>query len=264
MRRSPAGPYSARSAGARLVRGSAGTTLIELLVAGAIFVVLLGALGAMLTTSLTAYRVTSQQSEVLQDVESVEQLLRFELGRAGFRGTGETEYLRSFDTCSADWPSLGSGAGCATLIIERLSDALSVEGVQDAVTVRFFEDGRFVAEGDDCDGERAVTYAAAVSDQSLQRIQRDCKWDGTGSTVDVSDDAVLVADDLLVGSVERLIVTELIDRQQLRFDVDVLLSNSSAARPRNLGAIAVSIVFQDGRETDYVIGFNSPQAFVLR
>ena len=260
MTYSPAGPSSTRSAGARLLRGSAGTTLIELLVAGAIFVVLLGALGAMLTTSLTAYRVTSQQSEVLQDVESVEQLLRFELGRAGFRGTGETEYLRSFDTCSADWPSLGSGAGCATLIIERLS----VEGVQDAVTVRFFEDGRFVAEGDDCDGQRAVTYAAAVSDQSLQRIQRDCKWDGTGSTVDVSDDAVLVADDLLVGSVERLVVTELIDRQQLRFDVDVMLSNSSAARPRNLGAIAVNIVFQDGRETDYVIGFNSPQAFVLR
>ena len=262
MRRSPAGPYSARSAGARLVRGSAGTTLIELLVAGAIFVVLLGALGAMLTTSLTAYRVTSQQSEVLQDVESVEQLLRFELGRAGFRGTGETEYLRSFYECSADWPSLGSGAGCATLIIERLSDASS--GVQDAVTVRFFEDGRFVAEDDVCDGERAVTYAAAVSDQSLQRIQRDCAWDGTGSTVDAIDAAVVVADDLLVGSVERLIVTELIDRQQLRFDVDVLLSNSSAARPRNLGAIAVNIVFQDGRETDYVIGFNSPQAFVLR
>ena len=225
--------------------GRSGVTVIELLIVTAIFVVVLAALGAMLTSSLTAYRVTSERSEAIQDAESVEQLLRYEIGRAGFRGVTDDEFGRSLARCPAVWPRLGTGVECASVIVERFVDADGLP--QDAVTVRFFEDGEFSGQSD----EMMVSYSVDAGASALQRTLLDPE----------KPTEVIGEVQLLVGNVQRLEVTHFIDRDRTFFRLQDVISGNGG--PQTLAGAYLTVTFVGGTSGNYLIGFHNPQVYFV-
>ena len=72
---------------------SAGFTLVELLVASALFMALLVAFTGFLSRSRDAERIREGRTGVLMDQEAVAQLLRYELSLAGYGGLGADTLL---------------------------------------------------------------------------------------------------------------------------------------------------------------------------
>jgi prepilin-type N-terminal cleavage/methylation domain-containing protein len=121
-----------------------GFTLVELLVAAAIFIVLLGSLTALFVSSSRAYAVTNARSTVIQDEEAVLTLLRYEFALAGYRGLGAN-------------PSSAPG------------DTLAIvnQNGSDAITIRYLED-RYVPGQPE---ERAVTFSVDPVTRTLLRTE---------------------------------------------------------------------------------------------
>src|SRR5690606_22469212 len=67
------------------MRRAKGFTIIELLIAGAILVVLLAALGRVYVGSMRAYRTNEAVSTERQNLQAVTELLQYEIGLAGYR-----------------------------------------------------------------------------------------------------------------------------------------------------------------------------------
>lgn len=226
-----------------------GVTLVELLVVSAIFLVVLGALGSLFSGTTRAYRVTTERSEGLQDSEAVLQLLRYDLGRAGFRGVDDGAFDRSFSSCTTDdiaAGDLGTGAACQTVRVQR--DAMGAAG--DIVTVRFFET-RFAGGGD---GERVVSYYVSAADNALMR-----------------QEGALTAQ-LLVGNVVRLQILDFVDRSRDAFGLDVLVglfpdpngSDGERLWPdglRELAGLNVEVEFVDESTAEFMVGLHNAQLF---
>jgi type II secretory pathway pseudopilin PulG len=107
-------------------RRRSGVTLVELLVFMALFGVLLAVMASMVTSAGGARRVNDQVNQRATTAETIAQLLSYEIGLAGYRGTGSG--------------SLGTNTFAApTLQIQRNGTT-----VPDAITVRYYED-RFLA-----------------------------------------------------------------------------------------------------------------------
>ena len=126
--------------GVTTMRGREGLTLIELLIAAAIFVILLTGLAGLLASSLRAYRVNEQVSERVQDVEAAVRVLRADVELAGYRGVDE-------NLIDDDTRSFG---GQSTIVITTSTTA-------DTLEVRYFEDRLFGAS-DRCGGVCRVRY----------------------------------------------------------------------------------------------------------
>lgn len=127
------------------VRPRSGITVVELLVAAAIFLVFLGAAGSVFISSLRAQRVGEEQSLRIQETEAVIQLINYEVGLAGYRGTVDVQDF--------------SDSGADTIRV-----TLGTSG-SDRLRIRFFEDPDFLPASDD--GEREVEYR--VGDGELVR-----------------------------------------------------------------------------------------------
>jgi type II secretory pathway component PulJ len=125
------------------IRGR-GFTLVELLVAAAVFIVLLGSLTALFVSSSRAYSVTNERSVVIQDEEAVLTLLRYEFALAGYRGLDAN-------------PSSAVGS---TLAIVDMSGS-------DVITIRYLED-RHVPGAPE---ERAVTFSVDPANRTLRRTE---------------------------------------------------------------------------------------------
>ncbi len=119
-----------------------GFTLVELLVAAAIFIVLLGALTGLFVSSSRAYQRTGDISLAIQDEEAILQLLRYEFALAGYHGLG----------------SGGPAEGTQTLTISRTGDS-------DVVTIRYVED-EYVPSGPE---QREVTFSVDPTSGMLVR-----------------------------------------------------------------------------------------------
>lgn len=104
-----------------------GVTLVELLVFMALFGVLLGVMASLVASAGSARRVTDQVNQRATTAETIAQLLSYEIGLAGYRGTGAA--------------ALGTNTFAdPTLEIQR-----NAVDVPDAITVRYYED-RFLAD----------------------------------------------------------------------------------------------------------------------
>jgi type II secretory pathway pseudopilin PulG len=99
-----------------------GVTLLELLVFMALFGLLLGVMSALIGAAGNGRRVTSDVNARATTAETIAQLLNYEIGLAGYRGTGAT----SVQTNTFAAPTLEIGRGTGT--------------DPDTITVRYFED----------------------------------------------------------------------------------------------------------------------------
>ena len=110
----------------QVTRPRGGVTLVELLVFMALFGVLLAVMAALVTAAGNGRRVNDQVNQRTTTAETIAQLLSYEIGLAGYRGTGAA--------------MLGSNTfGDPTLEIQR-----NAATVPDAITVRYYED-RYLA-----------------------------------------------------------------------------------------------------------------------
>jgi len=68
-----------------------GFTLVELLVAAAIMALILSALGGLFVSTSRAYRANDEVSERQQSADAAAQLLSYEVGLAGYRGSTKSD-----------------------------------------------------------------------------------------------------------------------------------------------------------------------------
>jgi len=208
---------------------SAGFTLIELLVTAAIFILVLAALGGLLVSSTRAYQVNATRSEALQDSEAVLQLMRYEIGLAGYRGVEAATFDRPF-----------------TLGVETVEVDHEASSAGDDVTVRYFED-RYLQGGDT--GEREVTFRVNGVSNTLERVDR--RPGGAGTVTE-----------LLVGNVISMQVIDLVSPDRDRFPVGVVAGGG--AGPDALAGLNFRVIFADEREWEFMIGLTNPQSYDVR
>lgn len=104
-------------------RRHAGFSLVELLAAGAMFLTLLGALSALFVSSGKAYRKNIEVSSQLERSEAATQILTYDFGLAGYRGTGFSHFTAN----SFSGSTVAITAGSST-------------NESDLVSLRYFED----------------------------------------------------------------------------------------------------------------------------
>lgn len=204
----------------------------------------------MLTSSMRAHRVTSERSEALQDAEAVLALVRYDLGRAGFRGVEDGTFTRNFAGCSAvlEAGDLGSGSSCLTIRVDEQGEA------GDAVTVQFFETEHLL--GLDDSGERRITYLVDRAELALSR--QEVRQQGV-KKVDTTE--------LLVGNVNSLRVIDLVDRSRDVFPLTELRRLKSDGTPwpeglrEQLAGLNLEITFADGSSSVLLVGLHNPQLF---
>lgn len=131
-----------------------GFTLVELLVAAALMVLLLSALGGLFISASRAYRTNDEMSDRQQGANVAAQLLSYEIGLAGYKGSDAAASGREFKS---------AGVEESTLEIVRGTSATA----SDTVTVRYYEDR---LGGDPV--KVAVTFSAARDSRGLFNLYR--------------------------------------------------------------------------------------------
>lgn len=199
-----------------------GFTIVELLIAAAIFTLVLGALTSLFVNTNRAYQVNERVTERQQDAEAAFQLLTYEISLAGYRGS-----------CRDDYENNAFSGDGRTLIVNK--------GTSDMITVRYFEDRSF-AGSDDCDDplrvveEQHVTFGVNTADNTLYRQV------GTGDEL------------ALVSNIVRLEVVHYIRRSGER-----VAAEPGVAIPEDIGALNIQITFADESVWRFPIGLNNPQ-----
>lgn len=202
------------------MRRHGGFTLIELLVAAAILIALLAALGQYLVTSTRAYRASSEATVRIQDAEALQQVLQYELQRAGYQGVDEGYASNTLDA---------SGGGATTTVI------IDIGASSHELEARYYEtDERFLATGDS--GLRNVRFF--VEDGVMYRD------DGT------TTDALAVA-----GTITAMQATTFIARNGL----STAIESTATPVPDPLAAIGVRLNFDDGSSWEFPVGFVASQ-----
>jgi type II secretory pathway component PulJ len=125
-----------------------GFTVVELLVAAVIMVAILGVVSALFSSSTRAYAVTATANERLALAEATKQMLGYDLGLAGYRGTSFTQFAAN----TFSEPTVA------------IVNAATSEG-SDAITVRYFED-RYGAAGN---AQTVVAYTHS-GDSLLRKV----------------------------------------------------------------------------------------------
>ena len=200
----------------------AGVTLVELLVFMALFGVLLAVMASLVTAAGNGRRVNDQVNQRTTTAETIAQLLSYEIGLAGYRGTGSA--MLSTNTF-----------GDPTLEIQR-----NAADAPDAITVRYYED-RYLATpgspvlitadytiGANADGvpsllraENGGTAAAVVTGVSSIKVALFVRRSGE---VDVVSEAGVVPSDLAGLSLDL----ELVDGTEGRFLINLPNAQTAA------------------------------------
>jgi type II secretory pathway component PulJ len=196
-----------------------GITLIELLVAMALFLVVLMALSALFVASLRTHRTAEEQSLRIQETESVVHLINYEVGLAGYTRTQE--------------PSTFTDAAGSTISVRLGSGSVS-----DTIRIRFFEDPDFLASGDS--GERWVEYR--VDGTTL--VRRDL-----GHSVVES----------LVGGVASMRIVAFIGRDREVVTTASVAASGPSVLPGEIAGVRVTVTFQDGTDWTFLVGLYNRQ-----
>lgn len=110
--------------------GQLGFTLIELMIASVIMVTILGALGSLFVSTSRAYRVNDEASTLQQSADAAGELLSYEIGLAGYKGSTDAA-----SSTSREFKTLGLVPTSTLTIIKGASATAS-----DIIIVRYFED----------------------------------------------------------------------------------------------------------------------------
>lgn len=132
--------------------GQQGFTLVELLVAATIMALILSALGSLFVSTNRAYRANDEVSERQQSADAAAQLLSYEIGLAGYRGSTPSNVQNSTFAATERTLSITKGASATT---------------SDAITVRYYED-RFNSSP----VKTMVTFNAAKDGNNIFNLYR--------------------------------------------------------------------------------------------
>lgn len=219
-----------------------GFTLVELLVALAVFLLALGSLFALFVSGTRTNRVLTQQSIALQEGEGIVQLIRYEVGLAGFRGTsGERE---AFSETSPN-PSLSPALPLECLSVDvSLCVQLDPSG-SDTVTIRFFEVDGPVGGADV--GEQWLTYR--VADGALFRVDHlRVEVDQNGGTIQT-----YLAPQELIGGVRELRVVEFVSVDRVATPLEAGVNPA----PNEIVGIRFRVEFEDRSVWTFLVGVSN-------
>lgn len=200
-----------------------GFTLVELLVAGTIMVLILSALGSLFASTTKAYRANDKVSERQQSVDAAGQLLEYEIGLAGYKGSTDAAGARKFETAVLGVVPVPE----STLRIEKNSPAIGT----DRVTVRYYED-RF----ETTPVKKVVSFEVSEDDRNTYNLK---------IRVDSGNFQPAIQD------VKSLKVLKYIKKDGGEV--------TSVSQPDDLAALRLELTFTDALKKQVIIGLNNPQ-----
>jgi hypothetical protein len=203
----------------------AGVTLVELLVALAAFLTVLGSLSGLFVSSLRTQCTVEGQSLRIQETEGIVHLINYEVGLAGYART--------------QTPQAFTDATGPTIAV-----ALGGSNGSDRIRIRFYEDADFLATGDT--GERWVEYRIDAQGGSLLRT-----------------DLVSGTSEALIGGVSGLSVVAFIGRDREVVTPAAVAANGPSALPAEIAGVRVRVDFGDGSEWTFLVGLYNRQRVVV-
>lgn len=199
----------------------AGFTVIELLIASAIFVVIMGALTAYFVSSSRAMSVTEDLSDRQQEVEAAVNIMAYDLALAGYKGTTPTDVSRTFTQPS--------------LVVEKAVGG----GISDRMIIRYFEDShRLFGGAETCGSPCMVTYEVDSEDGETNLYRQE------GSDINRG----------IVQRVEHFKVIQYILRDGTTVDI-----TSTTPVPKDLAALNIEIAFATGGLWRFPVGLSNVQ-----
>jgi prepilin-type N-terminal cleavage/methylation domain-containing protein len=199
-------------------RRSQGFTLIELLISTAIMALVLVTLVALFSQSTKTLETNEAASERQQNAEAAAELLRYEVGLAGYRGTSSTALASN--TFTGSTVSIGVNPSASA---------------SDTIAVQYYED-RFY------DGSSTITLLSVTFSTGT---------DANGNPVLLrqqgSSGALAAAADVAL-----LKVVKYVDRDGSIIDV-----STTSTIPDALAAISIELTFADGDAGRFLVGFEN-------
>lgn len=198
-------------------------------------VLILSALGGLFVNTNRAYRKNEEVSDRQQSADAAAQLLSYEVGLAGYRGSTEAALLRTF-----------SGS---TLSVTKGASATD----SDTIVVRYYED-RFSNIGE----QLIITFDAIPVGGSSNLYRKEQKQSTIGSAVSKTP---------AIHNVKNLKVIGYILNGGKEYPKDPTVVHSwiqpytlsSSITPSTLVAIKLELTFTDGLKKRVVIGIDNPQ-----
>lgn len=138
-------------------RLDAGLTVLELLIAGAILAIVIAVLAQLFSSTTRAYALNERLTDRQQEAAAASQMLTYQVGLAGYQGTGESDF--------ANRPFPGG----------TFAITLGVDG-NDAILVRYYEDRGYGA--DELEGLQEVLFYVDPEERALM-----CKTGDASSEV---------------------------------------------------------------------------------
>jgi type II secretory pathway pseudopilin PulG len=211
-------------------RKTLGITLVELLIAASILGVLLAALTGLFSSSANAMQTNKELSDKQQNAAVAEQVLKYELGLAGYRGV--TQDALTNNKFSHD-----------TLAVTRGSSTLS-----DEIQVRYYEDRLYGTETTATQNGllRNVTFGVAQANGKNYLTRKECNANqcpGTTSAIP------------LVEGVTKLKI--------LGYFTPAGKTTNISKIPPDLVGLELQLTFSNAPTKDVFISFQNPQTTSL-
>jgi len=208
-------------------RARSGFTILELLIAGAVIAIVLGATTALLARSYQAYQLNQELSERQQEIEGAVKILSYDVALAGYRGNTLADVARTFGAPTIRVFSGGATAGAGS----------------DRLEVRYFEDTDRLFGGDDaCGSPCVVTYDVDDDNGTLLLYRQEGTSEERG----------------IVQQVESFRVLQYISRagQTCTFGA---VEEGCPTFPENLAGLNIEIRFSDGGTWRFPVGITNTQ-----
>lgn len=210
-------------------RSASGFTLLEMLIAAAILLLVLAAIGGLLVSSLRGYGTSERITDRQQDVESAVAVMSYDLGLAGFRGTAATDFA-SQDFGADPTLEIAKGAG---------------DEDPDTLTIRYFEDAsRRYGATDPCTSYCEVRYEVGSDANGVSVLYR-VEGDGSGERRGILQDLA------------NLKVVEYIQRNGVH-----VAAAAGVAVPAQLAGLNIELTLADGDVWRFPIGVANAQSAV--
>lgn len=199
----------------------AGFTLVEMLIAGFVFALILGALTAYFVNATRGNSAMETISNRQQELEAAVNVMTYDVALAGYKGTTPTEVAREFSNPS--------------LVVTKASGPNDSDRLQ----VRYFEDSnRLFGADETCGSPCLVTYEVAED----------------GGTVNLYRQEGADPERGIVQEVEHFKVIQYILRDGSQIDI-----TSTTPVPSNLAALNIEIAFATGGLWRFPVGLNNEQ-----
>src|SRR5690606_32894270 len=197
----------------------AGFTLIEMLIAGFVFALIMGALTAYFVNSTRGNRAMETVSNRQQELEAAVNVMTYDVALAGYKGTTPDEVAREFANPS--------------LVVTKASGPNNSDRLQ----IRYFEDShRLFGADETCGSPCLVTYEVAEDAGTVNLYRQE------GSDPEKG----------IVQEVEHFKVIQYILRDGSQLDV-----TSATPVPSNLAALNIEIAFATGGLWRFPVGLNN-------